>query len=362
MREFVTRHHGPVDALGLPEPYAELVSPAPIDDIRLATARRAQLDTLVEVLQPGKQEDFTNVLIFGERGSGRTSLVNILGHRLARRRVIRLDARYHARVGGPLAAMAAELGVAVEQVALASALRKSPAIVLLDDLELFLRASAAGIDDLDRFLRLVRTTAAYTHWVVTAQTVTVELVDPFVHVSETFGRRVHLDPIDAEELDRVIQTRIQFSGLDIRCSDGSRRTRLRPKEAHRRYVRTLTNSARGNLRRAVLLHARSITTDGENGLVARAPRAPGLPFLRHLGAGPLAALSLVTRCIELNVDELAEGLGVPATDVDRFMLPLRSAGLIDAASGRSTLAIPPHLVDAVCTSLADLGLRPGGAI
>jgi hypothetical protein len=233
---------------------------------------------------------------------------------------------------------------------------------LLDDLELFLRASAAGIADLDRFLRLVRATSAYTHWVVTAQTATVELVDPFVHVSETFGRRVHLGPIDAEELDRVLQTRIQFSGVDIRCSDGSRRTRLRPKEAHRRYVRTLTSNARGNLRRAVLLHARSITKEGESGLVASDPRAPGLPFLRHLGAGPLAALSLVTRCIELSVDELAEGLGVPASDVDRFMLPLRSAGLVDTAAGRTTLAIPPHLVDAVCTSLADLGLRPGGVL
>jgi hypothetical protein len=82
--------------------------------------------------------------------------------------------------------------------------------------------------------------------------------------------------------------------------------------------------------------------------------------LRHLGAGPLAALSLVARCIELTVDDLAEGLGVPAIDVDRFLLPLRSAGLVETAAGRSTLAIPSHLVDAVCTSLADLGLRPGG--
>ena len=92
-----------------------------------------------------------------------------------------------------------------------------------------------------------------------------------------------------------------------------------------------------------------------------APHAPGLPFLRHLGAGPLAALSLVTRCIELEVDDLADGLGVPATDVDRFLLPLRSAGLVESTAGRSTLAVPPHLVDAVCTTLADLGLRPKGS-
>jgi Kef-type K+ transport system membrane component KefB len=361
MREFVTRNHTPTDELNLPEVYSELVSPAPIDDIRLATARRAELDTLVEVLQPGKNEDFTSVLIFGERGSGRTSLINLLGHRLARRRVIRIDARYHVRAGGPLAAMAAELNVSSDPSELASALRKSPSIVLLDDIERFLRVSIAGIEDLDRFLRLVRATATHTHWVITAQSATIDLVDPFVHISETFGRRIYLGPVDPAELDRVIQTRIQFSGLDIRCIDGSRRTRLRPKEAHRRYLRTLHTIARGNLRRAVLLHARSITKDGEGGLVARDPRAPGLPFLRHLGGGPLAALSLVTRGMELTIDDLAEGLGVAVTDVDRFLLPLRSAGLVESASGRSTLAIPPQLVDAVCTSLSDLGLRPGGA-
>ncbi len=359
MREHVTQQHAPPDELPLPAAYTELVSPAPLDDIRLATVRRAELDTLVEVLQPGPQEDFTCVLIHGERGSGRTSLINILGHRLARRRVIRLDARYHVRAGGPLAAMAAELNVSTDPVELASALRKSPSIVLLDDLERFLRASVAGIDDLDRFLRVVRTTASYTHWVVTAQTATIDLVDPFVQLSETFGRRIHLGPVSADELDRVIQARIQFSGLDIRCVDGSRRASLRPRQAHRRYLRTLASIARGNLRRAVLLHARSVTKDGENGFVARDLRAPGLPFLRHLGGGPLAALSLVSRMVEVTVDDLAEGLGVAATDVDRFMLPLRSAGLVESVAGRSTLAIPPHLVDAVCMSLSDLGVRPG---
>jgi hypothetical protein len=110
----------------------------------------------------------------------------------------------------------------------------------------------------------------------------------------------------------------------------------------------------------VLLHARSVTKAGEGAYVARDPRAPGLPFLRHLGSGPLAALALVTRNIELTTDELAEGLAVPAADVDQFLLPLRSAGLVENAAGRSTLAIPPHLVDAVCTSLAELGLRTGG--
>ncbi|MGE5184536.1 MAG: cation:proton antiporter [Acidobacteriota bacterium] len=361
MREYVARHHAAIETLPLPAAYKELVSAAPIEDVRLATARRAQLDALVASLQPGDTEDFTSVLISGERGSGRTSMINVLGHRLARRRVIRIDARYHARRGGPLAAMAAELGAAGDEAALASALRKAPAIVLLDDLERFLGLSPAGIEDLARFLRLVRATAAHTHWVVTAQTATVELVDPFVHISETFGRRLELAPLAPEELDQVVQARIQFSGLEVRCVDGSRRTRLRPKEAHRRYVHALARIARGNLRRAVLIHARSTAPDG-GGFVAREPHAPGVPFLRHLGAGPLAALALVTRYVELSAEDLAEGLAVPASEIDRFVLPLRSAGLLEATAGRSTLAVPPHLVDAVCSGLSELGLRPRGAV
>jgi Kef-type K+ transport system membrane component KefB len=360
MREYVARHHASVETLTLPTAYKELVSPEPVDDVRLATARRAQLDALVAALQPGEAEDFTSVLISGERGSGRTSMINVLGHRLARRRVIRIDARYHARRGGPLAAMAAELGVATDESALASALRKAPAIVLLDDLERFLGVSAAGIEDVDRFLRLVRLTSAYTHWVVTVQSATLELVDPFVHVSDTFGRRIELAPLEPDELDAVIQTRIQFSGVEVRCSDGSRRTRLRPKEAHRRYLRALARLARGNVRRAVLIHGRSTVSDGNGGFIARDPHGPGLPFLRHLGAGPLAALSLVTRYVELGVEDLAEALAVPASDIDRFVLPLRSAGLLESVAGRSALAVPAHLVDAVCTGLAELGLRSDG--
>lgn len=257
--------------------------------------------------------------------------------------------------------MAAELAVPADPGELATALRKSPSIVLLDDLERFLRVSVAGLDDLDRFLRLVRATASHTHWVVTAQSATFELVDPFVHLSETFGRRIELGPVDGDELDRVIETRIQFSGLEIRCVDGPRRTRLRPREAHKRYVRTLATLARGNLRRAVLLHARSIVKQADRGFIAHELRAPGLPFLRHLGAGPLAALALVARCVEISVEDLSEGLGVPAAEVDRFLLPLQSAGVIANTPGRSTLAIPPHLVDAVCTGLAELGVRRGGA-
>lgn len=360
MRKYVARHHAPPSSLALPEVYAELVSPGPIDDDRLATARRTELDALVAVLQPGKNEDFTSVLVTGERGSGRTSLINLLAHRLARRRVVRLDARYHVRHGGPLGAIALELGVAPEAAAVANALRRAPSIVLLDDLERFLRTSAAGIDDLDDFLRVVRATATYTHWVVTAQTATIELFDPFVHLSDTFGRRIELAPLSAEELGHVIDTRIQLSGLEIRCTDGSRRTRLRPKEAHRRYMRSLGRLTDGNLRRAMLVHAHSISAGAGGALVARDLRVPSLPFLRHLGAGPLAALALITRYVELTVEDLAEGLGVAAADVDRFLLPLRSAGLVDAASGGPSLAIPPHVVDAACTALTELGLRTAG--
>lgn len=357
MRDYLARHHAAPDALDLPAAIAALLSPRPVDDHRLATAHRRQLDLLVTVLEPGKAQDTTGVLIEGERGSGRSSVINILAHRLARRRVVWPDARYHARAGGPLAAVAVELGVDPEPSAVAAALRRTTTIVLLDDLERFLRPSVLGIDDLDRFLRLVRLTGGTTHWVVTAQTATVGLFDPFVHLSESFGRRIHLAPLEPADLDRVIQTRVQISGLDIRCVDGSRRTRLRPREAHTRYIRTLARLTGGNLRRALLSHARSITSGPGGALVAREPRAPGLPFLRQLGAGPLAALSLVARYVDLSPGDLADGLALAPDDVDRFVLPLKNAGLVRATAGRSSLAIPPELVDVVCQGLAELGLR-----
>lgn len=358
MRDYLARYSPPTSHLDIPPIYAKLFSGESVDDGRLATAHRELLNDLVTALTPGKREDFTSVLVIGERGSGRTTLINLITHRCARRRVVRIDPRYHGREGGVVAAIAEELGCLPEPGSVSAALRRAKTIVLVDDLERFLVPGLGALDDLEQFIQLVRESSAYAHWVVTAQRTMVEVFDTLLPLSGTFGRWASLKPLDDRQLASVIESRIRISGLEVVCAENPSRARWRRRE-EQRYFKALARQCHGNLRWAILTHARCTEQHGDELLATRA-RPAGLPFLERLGAGPLAVLSTIFAYGELTHEEIAEGMLMRVERVEAHVSTLVSAGLLCPAPGGAGMTIPVELVDAISHSLRELRVRGGG--
>lgn len=358
IRDYLARYAPETHTTDLPPIYAKLFSGEADDDARLATAHRDILEQLVSALTPGAQEDFTSVLVVGERGSGRTTMINLVTHRCARRKVVRIDARYHGRTGGVVAALAEELDCLHDPESIAASLRRATTIVLVDDLERFLLPGPPGMADLEQFLRLVRQSSRYAHWVVTAQAPMVQLFDKMVSLTGTFGRWIDLKPLDGRELEHIIENRIRISGLDVVCAERASRARWRRVNERHRYYKTLARQCAGNLRWAILTHARC-TSHHNDGLRAIEPRPAGMPFLERLGAGPLAVLSTVVAYGELTEDEIANGMMLEIAEVEAYVTVLSNAGLLVPAPGGAGMTIPAGLVDAVAYTLLELRIRGG---
>ncbi len=84
-----------------------------------------------------------------------------------------------------------------------------------------------------------------------------------------------------------------------------------------------------------------------------------MPFLEHLGAGPLATLSTIVAYGELTEDEIAEGLMLDVAAVEAYVTVLENAGLLVPAPGGAGMIIPVELVDSVAQTLQELRIRGG---
>ena len=130
------------DPEGLPRGMALLFSGAPVDDHRLFIVHNEIVESLAHGLESGAP---MTALISGARGSGRTSLVNMIQLRTRSLRILRPDDGFHDRRSGVLGALASELSCIGSSQTLNAELSREPTLVLLDNLERFVMPTPAGL-------------------------------------------------------------------------------------------------------------------------------------------------------------------------------------------------------------------------
>lgn len=357
MRAYLDRFVSDPAKLELPPIHQKVFSLDPIEDLRLAVAYKGELDQLIKNIQPGRGEDFSNVLVVGAHGSGRTSVINALELRLARHRVLRIDPRFHSRRGGLVRAIARELRTNADPRAITSALRRKTTIVLIDDLEHYVLPTTSGIEDLDRFLQIVMTTSAFTHWVASTSTSAYDLLDEMVPLSAAFGRRFTLAPLSAQGVREVLEARTSLSGFSTEHEQRRFLGRAwRPQKAADDYYRSIARISGGNLRAALIAHIRSIAVKSDTTLLLETPVQTTIPFGEQIPVDALAVLGLIVRFGPLSQVEVAEVLGVQHNVAAASLLPLEDAGLVHRTRRGGRIAIPNHMMAQVAGTLDRQGV------
>ncbi|MEQ9497736.1 MAG: cation:proton antiporter [Deltaproteobacteria bacterium] len=357
MRQYLDRFVPDPAALSLPPIHQKVFSLEPIEDLRLAVAYKPQLEQLIKWIQPGRTEQFANVLVIGDHGSGRTSVVNALELRLARHRVLRIDPRFHSRRGGLVRAIARELRTNPDPRSISVALRRKTTIILIDDIEHYVLPTTAGLDDLSKFLQTVMSTSAFTHWVASTSTSALALLEEMAPLSAAFGRRFTLAPLSVQEVREVLEARTSLSGFTAEHEQRRFLGRAwRPQKAADDYYRAVTRVSGGNLRAALLAHVRSIKVNGDTTLLLEPPSQTSIPFGEQIPVDALAVLGLLVRFGPLSQVEVAEVLGVPADEAGGALLPLEDAGLVLRTRRGGRVAIPAHMSKQISTVLERQGV------
>ncbi len=356
IRDYVTRW---TNEPPLPPDYRQVFTTAPVNEQRLFTAHR---DVLEAVLASESEwlagTGAAGLLIIGEHGSGRTSLLNLLELELRAGRVLRPEPLGGRREIGVQAAVAIELSTRSSARAIQSALLKKPSSILVDDFEQWFSPEPAGIKRLERFLELVARSKA--NWVVCVEKHALSILEDCVPIRQVFGRVLTLQPLSVAETEEAVMARHRLTGreLEFPSSVVTRvLARIQRTSAEQLYFRLLAKAAGGNIGRSIAQWRHQLDVDQRGALLARPDLsfALGLPFLGRLEPLELATLLQLLRFGPLSERELATSLGAARSQVTRQVHFLSSAGLVQKHS--DGVEIPQSLRPAVGSALSQLGVR-----
>lgn len=351
----------------LPQSYARLFSLEPLRDRRFFIANRAELEGLVAAERSWLEGGPSSALVAGRHGSGRTSVLNLCQVELATRRVLRPDWSLSRRELGILPVLADDLGCDPRDASLVAALSAQRTVVLIDDLQSWFTADAAGLAQLERFLEIVVETRHDVFWLVTVENEALSLMEEAFSVRQAFGHVVLLPTLDTDTLMDVIDARHRLSGFDVeypRTLATQLLRRLGRTSERDVFFRLLARAADGNLRLSLVAWRRAVSKLDGAKLVPSLQRvlAVGLPFVPLLPPRPASMLVQLLRFGPMDPARLARGSGLDPGEGTRNASFLESAGLVEpVAAGRTELRVPVALQEAVLRGLREMGaIRSGG--
>jgi hypothetical protein len=181
-------------------------------------------------------------------------------------------------------------------------------------------------------------------------------------LTQAFASIPRLQPLPARELQTVLSTRHNLSGLKV-VFPSTFWTRL-AKRLFRRssqatFIRSLAAVGHGNLRRAMqlwLAHA-----DVEGHVVTLRPIhgfAWGLPFARQLPPAVKALLATLLRHGAVAESVLAHWVGMSRKDTHQLLRFLVASGLVEFVSTCDRYAVRVAAQDDLTSALASDGILP----
>ena len=244
----------------LPAIYHRLFRIEPVEDSRFLVGRARELEALMEARDLWQAGRRVSVLISGQRGSGKTSLLNCFLSELGELEVVRGEFSRRLQSEQDLSDFLRELLGLGPSEDIRESLQSRSRVVIIEELErTFLRA-VDGYEALRALQELVAETCASTLWILALNQVALKLLGPTVGLEERFSHRIETASVSRRDLESAIMARHNLSGLRLRFAarheDARPWTELRRrlggrKEPQELFFRSLAAQSRGVYRTAL---------------------------------------------------------------------------------------------------------------
>lgn len=201
----------------LPALYRHLFRPDPVEDPRFLVGREPELGAIRAARSRWEGGRSAGIVITGERGSGKTSLVNCaLQGPLEGLPIHRGEFRERVLDGDALRTVIAGIVGAPDAAALESYLGEGRRVMILEELERTFLRHIGHYDAVHALGQLINATSGTVLWVVVVNQVAFRFLDAAVGIGHRFSHRIGAGTATTDQIRQAILVRHNLSGLRLR--------------------------------------------------------------------------------------------------------------------------------------------------
>lgn len=259
----------------LPYVYQRLFQNRPLTDERFFAGREEELSELSEDFKTWQQGYFVATAITGERGSGKTTVINFAkewvfaGHPLREIDVKTTIWRAEDFIPHLQSAFPECKASSLPEMEKALLQLEEPLVCIVENTQNLFLKTVDGFDLLEEFLLLISRTHRQVYWVLTCTLYSWAYLDKVINISRYFRRVLSLDNLTRQEMENVILRRHRVTGYRLffetpeKIQKNRRFKQLTGEETQQSYLqdlffKELQGVASGNVSVAILYWIRAI--------------------------------------------------------------------------------------------------------
>ncbi|MFL1896330.1 AAA family ATPase [Aquimarina sp. 2-A2] len=326
----------------LPFVYKRLFHSETFTNEDLFVGRTQDLATLNTALESWQRNRYATVIISGERGSGKTSLLHSFintipkatkTYLLAPKDTLYTTQEFFAFLNQ---SFGQQYHTFEEWVTYFNSGSKK--VVVLENIQFLFVRKVNGFAVLHQISELLYATHASVLWILTCSKYSYQYLDKSLQISEHFPYRIDIDDIDNDTMTHALLQRHKKSGYDLlfeeppkeymtkkllKSNDKDKQRMLRED-----FFKDLNKIARSNFKIAFTYWLRSTTTVSDNVITLRSLKRIDVSFLEKLASNKLFVLHAIVLQEKLKAEEIVSLSGFDKQKVSRIINSLYENGLL----------------------------------
>jgi hypothetical protein len=301
----------------LPMIYRRLFRLEPVQDPRFLVGREAEMAALTEARERWRTGKAVSALLVGERGSGKSSLLNCASAQVfSGSEPVRAAFRERILDAAQMDAFLRQTLNLGEGEDLEESLQRERRVILIEEVERTFLRRVDGFEGVRRLLSLVSDSCRTTLWVLCLNQLAFKFLDAAIGMEQVFSHRINAMSVEPQNLRTAILLRHNLSGLRLRFARPPSRHPLlervrRPlgldRHARDAFFDALYQQSEGVFRSAFELWHRNIDSAHGGVLRMRFPDlADGDPLIAGLDRQDLFTLQAVLQHGSLTAAEFVQ--------------------------------------------------------
>ena len=305
----------------LPVIYKNLYKIEPLADLELFVGRERELNQITEAYSNWMAGKMGSAILFGEKWSGMTSLLNYLQTSGSLKHPItRIKCETSLDSKGQFQHILRKI-LNTEEVAeyniTQEHLNSGPKrIVILEDIQNLYLRKTGGFDVVKSLLTMISNTSSNVFWLTSCTVYTWEYFKKTLSIHEIFSYPIGLQKPSEEDLSNIIQKRNRISGYkilfeadeDTRSSKrfGKMSSEEQQEHLRKKFFKNLIDFSESNVSMSLMFWLLSTKSVDQNQIVINSFQKPDLSFLGILKMDKVLALYALILHDGLTVEQFAQ--------------------------------------------------------